>query len=92
MVVGGPTGARLSAISVNPSHPSYFLTGPDSSWSSRGADLDWQSVWFPPWTVFAYDVDHPDRVFAGGLGGTVLVSNDSGQTWDHYSRSTEGRL
>ena len=93
MVVGGPTGARLSTISLNPSHPSdLFATGPDSSWSSRGAGLDWQSVWLPPWAVFAYDAANPDRVFAGGLGGTVLISNDAGQTWDQHSPQYGGSI
>ncbi len=84
VVVGGPTGARLSGISVNPAHPAdLYVTGPDGAWSSLDADQSWQPAALPLWGVFAYDPANPDRVFAGGLGGTVLISNDSGQTWDH---------
>lgn len=78
-------GGSLWSVEFSPHRPGLLFIAHDTGvYRSRDGGESWQLVLSGENDILAAlhpDRDHPGRVFAGGINGTVMVSEDEGETW-----------
>lgn len=90
---GGPAGAWINALVMDPTRPHILYAGTDSGLyqSSDGGD-SWRGVAIEALDdrkiqALAINPHDPDRVYAGTSGGRILRSFDAGGQWSVSPRS-----
>jgi len=85
----------IYTITVDPSDPHtvYAGTGDGGVWQSVGDDLTWNPTGLSAGMALAVSIDSSGALYAGMGLASVLVSRDSGMTWDDLDpglRSSQG--